>query len=99
LIEPTSELREHFGGSGEAGVLVSRVLPDMPAEDAGVRVGDLIVALDGKTIEDAGDLIQALWGTGGETIVLELIRDGQPMTLEVFIPERDEDEDSSGPRA
>ena len=41
------------------GVLVVRVLPNTPAESAGLRIGDVITAIDGQTITDAGQL-QAL---------------------------------------
>jgi C-terminal processing protease CtpA/Prc len=90
LVEATPELREHMGSDSEAGVLVSKVLPDMPAEEAGVEVGDLIVGVDGENIEDAGDLISALRKKAGETIRVEVIRDGRPVSLDVFLPEREE---------
>ncbi len=38
------------------GVLIVRVLPNTPAEKAGLRLGDVIVAIDGQTITDAGQL-------------------------------------------
>jgi S1-C subfamily serine protease len=87
LVDVTHELREHLGGSRGEGVLVARLIPDMPAETAGVLVGDLIVAADGETIDSSGDLRRALRDKDGETIDLEVIREGQPMNLRVFIPE------------
>jgi C-terminal processing protease CtpA/Prc len=92
LVEVTPELREHLGGPGDAGILVSRLIPGMPAEEAGVLVGDLIVAVDGETIEDAGDLRRALRDRDGESIDLEVIRDGRTTGLRVFIPEVEESE-------
>lgn len=38
------------------GVLVVRVLPNTPAERAGLRLGDVIVNIDGQAITDAGQL-------------------------------------------
>ena len=38
------------------GVLVLRVLPNTPAEAAGLRLGDIITAIDGQPITDAGEL-------------------------------------------
>jgi S1-C subfamily serine protease len=90
LVEATPELREHMGSDSEAGVLVSKVLPDMPAEEAGVEVGDLIVGVDGENIEDAGDLISALRKKAGETIRVDVIRDGRALSLDVSLPEREE---------
>ena len=100
LVQPTAELREHLGGSEDAGVVVGKVLPGTPAEDSDLRVGDMIVAADGSSVENASDLIRALHGKDGETIQLDLIRDGRPMALDVFIPEREEEEEQiRGPRA
>jgi S1-C subfamily serine protease len=101
LVEPTPELREHLGGSPNAGVLVSKVLEDMPAEDAGLRVGDLIVAVGGREVERTGDLTRALREHAGETVDIEIVRDGSPMSLSVFLPEPEEHEHERGrgPRA
>jgi C-terminal processing protease CtpA/Prc len=98
LVETTPELREHLGAAGDAGVLVSKVLDDSAAQDAGVRVGDLILSVDGEEIGSAGDLVRELRDKSGETIELEVLRDGRRMTLSPAIPEQDE-EDSDGPRA
>lgn len=98
LVEPTPELREHFGAPADAGVIVGKVLPGMPAETAGVQVGDVIVSVDGESIGDAGDLIRELYDSDGRTIELELIRDGRSQRLDVYIPDRDEDV-PTGPRA
>jgi len=95
LVQPTSELREHLGAPRDAGVLVGKVLAGTPAEDAGVRVGDVIVSVDGERVKDAGDLIGALRDKDGSTIQLELVRDRATMTIDVTIPEADEE--SYGP--
>jgi predicted metalloprotease with PDZ domain len=89
LVATTPELREHLGGSDDAGVLVSKVLPGMPAESAGVRVGDLIVGVDGDAVKDVGDLIELLADRSGETIELELVRDGRTLRLDVDLEEQD----------
>jgi serine protease Do len=98
LVEPTAELREHLGGPAEAGVLVSRILPGTPAERSGIQIGDLIVAVDGQRVEDAGDLADALRSKDGQTIRLELVRDRRSMSLSVALPER-EREETPGPQA
>jgi membrane-associated protease RseP (regulator of RpoE activity) len=98
LVDTTPELREHLGGSPDAGVLVGKVLSGMPAEEGGIQVGDLIVSADGEDVEDSGDLVHALRDKDGDTISLGVIRDGRPMTLDIFIPER-EIEEGEGPQA
>jgi S1-C subfamily serine protease len=98
LVQPTAELRQHFGAPADAGVIVGKVLADMPAEMAGIRVGDVIVSADGREIEDASDLIDVLEDVDSETIELELIRDGVALRLDVFIAaEEPEDESAFDP--
>ncbi len=46
------------------GVLVVRVLPNTPAEAAGLRLGDVITAIDGQAITDAGQLQSVVDGSG-----------------------------------
>jgi len=96
LIEPTPELREHYGSSADEGVLVSRVLPDTPAEEAGLRAGDMIVAIDGEPVEDAGDLRRGMRDKDGETIDIDVVRDGERTTVQVTLREADDDETRRG---
>jgi membrane-associated protease RseP (regulator of RpoE activity) len=98
LVEMTPELREHLGAEENTGVLVSKVLQGTPAENAGVHVGDLIVAVDGEEISNSVDLRRALQGKAGETFDVQVIRDRTPMSLEVTIPEPERDR-PTGPRA
>ncbi len=92
VIQPTAELREFMGGPGDAGIIVGKVLPDTPAEEAGVAVGDLILAVDGDEIRNIGDLLRALGRSSGE-LTLELVRNGRTVTLDVILPENERDED------
>jgi membrane-associated protease RseP (regulator of RpoE activity) len=98
LVETTEELRRHLGGRDDAGVLVSRVLAGTPAERAGIRVGDLILEVDGESVETAGDIVEALEDRDGTTFPIRLVRDRRELTVDVAIPEID-DEEPSGPRA
>jgi len=98
LVEATSELRQHFGGDREAGVLVSKVVKGMPAEHAGIQVGDLIVAIEGDPIESVEDLREALSDRSGDTFEIEVIRNRDRLRLKATLPADDED-DSAGPRA
>jgi len=98
LTDVTAELREHMGADPEVGVLVSKVIEGTPAEQAGLRVGDLIVAVDGEDIEDVGDLQSAVEDNVGETFSIKVMRDGAPVKIEVTLPGEDDDDDH-GPRA
>jgi S1-C subfamily serine protease len=92
LVQTTPELREHLGSDGETGVLVGKVLPGMPAEDGGIQVGDLIVAVEGESIEGTSDLRRALTEKDGQTIEVEVIRDGRNRRFDVVIPLADEED-------
>ena len=62
---------------------------DSPAAQGGLMVGDILVGMGGKPIEDPDDLLARLVGVivGQETPV-ELLRGGQPRTLAVKVGER-----------
>ena len=63
---------------GVAGALVNRLHPDSPASRAGIRRGDIVASLDGRTIRDAGQLFEMLEGmTPGQKRVFELYREGR----------------------
>ena len=89
LMRLTPELKEHFGVAGEGGAMVSRVHEDTPAERAGIRVGDIITAAAGETIQTTGDLARVIAGLEEDAEVgLELVRDGDTMSLGVVPEER-----------
>jgi len=91
VIQPTAELRQHLGSSDDLGILVGKVLPETVAEEAGVMVGDLIVAVDDDEITNAGDLTRALQSRAGKDITLEIVRDGRTVTLEATLAADDDE--------
>jgi len=91
LIEPTQELRRHLGGAGDRGVLVSKVYADSAAERAGIEVGDLIVAVDGRDVGGAWEIRRALMDSAGRTIAIDVIREGAPLTLSATVEAADDE--------
>lgn len=72
------------------GVLVQRVSPDGPADRAGLKVGDIIVSIDGRTIKDGDDLVNDIASRRpGSTIRLGYLRDGKQADTTVTIGDRD----------
>ena len=66
------------------GVLVVRVLPDTPAEAAGLRLGDVITAIDGESITDAGQLQSVVDGSGlNKSLQFTIVRGDRTMKLRV----------------
>ena len=61
------------------GALVLEVAPGSPADLAGVRPGDVVVAADGLPIERDHRLVTAL--AGGAPVTLDLARNGEPFTV------------------
>lgn len=89
LVEMTPELREHFGVSRDAGVLVGAVEKDSPAAKAGVLVGDIVTAADGDRVDSARDLSRAVrHKKAGETVKLDVSRDRAKKQLTVTVAER-----------
>jgi membrane-associated protease RseP (regulator of RpoE activity) len=98
LVETTPELREHLGGSEDSGVLVSKVLSGTPARDAGIMVGDLIVEIDGEEVVRSSDIRRQLAGKQGSSVEVIVVRDGARISIQIDLPEPDEDM-PTGPRA
>ncbi|MCB9672898.1 MAG: trypsin-like peptidase domain-containing protein [Alphaproteobacteria bacterium] len=73
----------------DGGALVYNVLKGSPADAAGLRVWDVIVAVDGHKVASGADLL-GLVGIRrpGEVVVIELLRKGKRQTVEVTLGER-----------
>jgi predicted metalloprotease with PDZ domain len=93
LTELTPELREFFGAPKDSGVLVSSVVENAPAAKAGVRVGDLIISVNGKPTASARDLRLAIRDNhAGDSIRVEVIRGKSRQTLVATAEERESPE-------
>ncbi|MEN8181093.1 MAG: PDZ domain-containing protein [Myxococcota bacterium] len=80
----TPELREHFGVPADRGVLVSQVETGRPAEKGGLRVGDVIVAMDGEAVSAPGQLAGRIRRLpDGAEIKLTVVRKGEEIALEL----------------
>ena len=90
LVGVTPDLREHLGADRDRGVLVGRVTEDSAAEKAGIQVGDLIVGVEDDEIEDAGDLREALRSRAGESVRIDLVRDGRSTQVRAELPGRED---------
>jgi serine protease Do len=75
------QLAEYFGVKGRGGALVLFVHADSPAAKAGIKAGDVIVSVAGKSIEGAFDIHEALAGKEEGPIEVKVVRDRQDRTL------------------
>lgn len=70
-------------------VMVGTIEPDSAAERAGLRPGDIIVALDGLTIAGADDLVRALTGEKiGRSVAFDVLRGTERLTIAAVPRER-----------
>jgi membrane-associated protease RseP (regulator of RpoE activity) len=79
----TKQLAEYFGIGDSTGVLVTSVMDDSPAAKAGLKAGDVITAIDGEKVEDAGDLAQGINKKKDGDVTLTLIRNKNQRTITV----------------
>ena len=100
----TQEIADALNLEVEEGALVQRVVPDGPADDAGLQAGDQQVAVDGQQIVAGGDVITAVDGEpvtamedviaavntkqAGDEVTLQVNRDGETQDITVELGER-----------
>lgn len=95
-----TEMSGKFGGIGvmveynhnDETIMVNTVYPGSPAEAAGMKVGDYIHAVDGKTIDELGYLnaVYYIRGEIGTKVQITVLRGGDLVTLEATRAEVEE---------
>nr|WP_320135956.1 DegQ family serine endoprotease [uncultured Amphritea sp.] len=84
--EVSRDLAESFGLDKPEGALVATVLPDSPAEAAGIREGDIIYSFNGHPIERSGDLPHQVGRIPPETdATVGVVRGGKKKSITVTI--------------
>ncbi|HRD65531.1 MAG TPA: DegQ family serine endoprotease [Candidatus Competibacter sp.] len=90
--EVTPELAQSFGLDKPRGALVGQVMADGPAQKAGVKAGDIIIAFGGQPVQTSSDLPLMVGRTRpGTGMSLTIIRDGKEQTLTAQIEQLPED--------
>ena len=90
LTNLSPELREHFGAPRDAGVIVEGVQDDSPAAKAGIKVGDILLSVDGKDVTSSVDLRKALREKKeGDTVRIEALRGRAKQTFVTTVKERE----------
>jgi serine protease Do len=97
LLGISDELAGHFGAAG-GGVLINTVEEESPAAKAGLKVGDVIVAIDGEEVDEVMAVVDLIHEKDdGEIARFEVIRSGRPATVEVPIELRKDASFGFGP--
>jgi serine protease Do len=85
----TRDDAQELGLPSTGGALVSQLGPG-PARDAGIRVGDVIVEFNGKTISSSDELVNLVTRTApGTTVPVKVVRDKRQLTVNVRVAELD----------
>jgi serine protease DegQ len=86
-VEPADlspELMETFGVKAERGVLITGVLQNGPAAQAGIRPGDVIVDVGGKPIANVSELLSTVAALKpGDPAKFRVLRREEPIALSV----------------
>ncbi|MDA9556357.1 Do family serine endopeptidase [Vibrio sp.] len=84
--EVTSELAEALGYESSKGAFVSQIVPNSAADKGGLEAGDIIIAMNGKSIETFSELRAKIATQGaGKEVKLKVIRDGKTLTFDVTL--------------
>lgn len=84
----TSELAKGFGIETQHGGFINEVMPDSAADKAGIKVGDIIVSVNGRSIKSFQELRAKVATMGaGSKVEFGLIRDGDKETVTAVLGE------------
>src|SRR5262245_5749837 len=84
----TPELARSFGSSTSHGALIGDVVPESPAARAGLRRGDIVLAVDGEPVADSRRLtLRISQAAPGTAVELKLLRDGREQNVRVTLGE------------
>lgn len=78
-----------LGLAQNTGALIGSVVPGDPADNAGMKAGDIVVKVGDKPIKNSSELLRSIADNKpGTTVQLEVLRNGKPTTLAVTLGDR-----------
>ena len=82
------ELAKNFDYEGDKGVLIADIIEGSPAEKSDVKIGDIIVGVNGKKVDDVFELRRVVAAfKPGTSVDLKIVRKGQEKTVKFTIGE------------
>lgn len=85
----TRELSESFKLPGIRGALITEVLRGTPADHAGIRLGDILVAVEGKAVTDSSSMLNLIAELNpGKQATLKVVRSQQHTDIRVVVGRR-----------
>lgn len=85
----TDQLAEFFGVKDSKGVLVAAVEENGSAARAGIKAGDVIIAVDNEHVDSVKALVKALSGKTEGTVAVKIVRNHAEQTINVTIEKRE----------
>jgi putative serine protease PepD len=82
----TPQIAQFYSLPVSSGALVQQVTSGSPAETAGIKVGDIIVSIDGQAISTSEDVFAAVRGAKvGQQVQVEVVRGSRHVTIQVTL--------------
>lgn len=89
LQELDPDLAEAFGLSQNEGAVLVNIIPNSPAEKAGLRPGDVVTGVNGKPVRSASALRNEIGlHRVGDKVTLDILRNGKPMQVAATVSEQ-----------
>jgi serine protease DegQ len=85
----TPELAESLGLKGTRGAIVGAIERGSPAEKGGMKLGDVIVAVNGKAVGDVSSALAAIAEMApGKAVPVKVVRRNQELNLDIMVGKR-----------
>jgi len=85
----TPALAESFNLARTEGVIIGGVVPHSPADKAGIKLGDVLVSIDGKPVSDPQGVLNVVTGIApGSSVKMNVKRKGQDLELPITVGRR-----------
>jgi serine protease Do len=81
----TGQLADYFGVKDGKGALVASVAENSAAAKAGIKAGDVIIAVDDQKVDSVGSLMRALSGKKEGTVALKIVRNRAEQIINLMI--------------
>jgi serine protease Do len=99
ILSLTEEMAESYGLEEPRGAAILDVTPGSPAEKAGLKPDDVVIRVDGREVEDNGDLSSYVASRPpGAEVALRVLRQGEELDMSVTLgtfPDEDFEETAS----
>ena len=85
----TKELAESFRLTNNKGALIAGVYPEGPADRAGIKRGDILIAVEGKPVTNSSDMLNLIAALSpGQTATLMILRNQEEKPFEIRVDKR-----------